>query len=356
LEVVWSRVISVSNYRDGVYSVCASGDRVYAVGFDEYHGLGKKRFRIESFSVKDGKTIAAWTDGRSLPLASFFTCVSYGNRVYAFGATDRFWSMLVFDRMLEVISRVDVDNPHVIPLSSIILDRYPNLYLYVAGTTVPGEGTTAMYVAKVSASDLSIVSSFTADSEGLGAGAYAVAYNNTTKQVVVGGYAKAESGLEWLVTFHNEDLKLDKVVKPGIRGSISGLAVDANGFIYAVDGKRVVKMDPEGKVVASVELPQAMKIYASQDRASPISAYVAVASDSELYLLSSENLSPVSSARLAGEPQMLIAFPGSMDAVYDSIYLAVTQVASNEKWNWVVMALTPRPTRARRFPRIFPVR
>lgn len=349
LEVSWSRLITPSNHRNGAFSVCVSGDRVYAVGFDEYHGSRKMRFRIESLSIGDGKTVSVWTDELAFPFSSLFNCVSYGNRVYAFGATNRFWSILAFNRMLEFISRVNIDKPYLMPFSSIILDRYPNLFLYSAGTTVPVEGTTSMYVVKISAADFSILNSFSTDMNGAGAGAYGMGYNNTTKEIVVGGYAKTDSGLEWLLAFFNENLDLNKIVRPGIRGSIMGLTIDIDGFIYAVDGKIVAKIRPDGKVISTLEIPQASKVYASQDKTSPLAPYVVVVSDSDLYLLSREDLTEVASVKLIKEPQTLISYPGSIDVVHDNVYLALTRLESEDKWNWLVTALTLRPAKVRRF-------
>lgn len=347
MDIVWSRMLSASGYRDGVYSVCVLGGRVYAAGFDELMGAGRKRYRIEALDTASGAPLAAWADESSYPSASLFTCTGLGDRVYAFGATDRFWSILVFDRDLNLVKRVDIDTPYLAPFSAIVSDRY----IYVAGTALTSTSLSALYVMKISADDLTVVKSFTTDVKGSGAGAYAVVYNKQAKQVVIGGFDRSEGAMGWLVAYLSEDLELIRVSRPGVRGSITGLAVDPSGFVYATGKSRVVKLDKEGSTVYSVGSPQGLKIYASQDLASPLGLNIALAGDNEVYVLTSDTLSVVDFVRLSKGPQVLTSFIGSMDADRDNIYLAVTQVVTKDDWNWAVYALRPR---GRRFiPRLF---
>lgn len=341
MDIVWSRVSSASGYRDGVYSVCISGDRVYAVGFDELHGYGRKRYRIEAFRARDGAPVTRWADEKSYLAASLFVCVASDARIYAFGATEDYWSMLVFDRDLNLDRRTDIENPYVIPFSAVLADKY----IYVAGTVVTPTGLTALYAVKISATDFSTVSSFVIDMKGSGAGAYAVSYNSRTKQVVVGGFDRSEGSMNWLIVYLTEDLELTRVVKPGVKGSVTGLAIDHEGFIYSVGKNRIIKLGKEGEIIAVAGTPQAVKIYTSSELKTSIGVNIATATDNEIYMLANDTLSIVDSVRLSRGPQMLTTFIGSMDADNDNIYAALTQIVTKDDWNWAIYALRSRGRR-----------
>lgn len=341
MDIIWSRVSSASSYKDGVFSVCVYGDRVYAVGFDEYCGPGKRRYRVEVYGSRDGTPIARWADEKCYSIASLTACAVAKGNIYVFGATENFWTALAFDRDLNLVKRVDRERPLIVPFSATVLGDY----IYLAGTGYTQHGSTSMYVAKVSPDDLSIVKEFSTDIRGAGAGAYAVTCSRTTKRIVLGGYDRTEGVMNWLVAFLTEDLEPVRFSRPGIRGCIMGLAIDSKDFIYAVSRGKAAKLGREGDVLISSTSLQGVKAYASQDQPQSIGTNVVIALDNEVHVVTSDNLSVVDSARLSKGPQMLTAFPGSMDADANNIYIALTQIVTRDDWNWAIIALRPRTAR-----------
>jgi hypothetical protein len=346
LEVVWSRIVSVSGFRDGVFGVCVAGDRVYAVGFDELHGLGRKRFRLGSYRSSDGTPIASWADEKSYPIASLISCTYVKGYIYAFGVTDKFWSILVFDRDLNLVKRVDIDKPYVTPFSAIVIDNN----LYVVGTAVTGIDVNAVYVARISPDILSIEKTFVTDREGRGAGAYTITYNRVTDRIAIGGYDRVEGSMNWLVVFLTKDLDLIKIVRPSVKGAITGLSTNPEGAMYAVDRGNVIKLGKEGELLLTSTLIQGVKVYSSQIGTSSIGLNAVIALDNNVFYISNDDLSIIDSVRLSRGPQMLTTFVGSMDSDNDKVYLGLTQVVTKDDWNWVVVALRPR---ARRRFRLF---
>uniref|UniRef100_A0A7C2V9Z3 WD40 repeat domain-containing protein n=1 Tax=Ignisphaera aggregans TaxID=334771 RepID=A0A7C2V9Z3_9CREN len=338
MDIVWSRVSSGSGYRDGVFGVCVYEDRVYAAGFDELYGLGRKRFRIEAYSARDGTPLARWADERSHVVASLTSCAVLDGRVYAFGVASGFWSILVFDRDLGLVKRLDVEKPFVVPSAAMVHGGY----VYVAGVAPSASGLSSMFVARLAPDDLSIEKSFSVDMRGFGAGAYAIAFSSDAKRIVVGGFDRVEGSTGWLVVFLTEDLELIKVARPGIRGSITGLAVGADGSIYAVNRSRTARLGKDGEMIASTSAIQGVKVYAHPEEHPVLGSNIVVVSDNEAYLLSGDSLSIVDSVRLSRGPQILTAFTGSMAVDSSNVYVAATQVVTKDDWNWVVMALRPR--------------
>lgn len=336
---------SASGYRDGVHSVCFAEGNVYAVGFDELHGYGKKRYRIESYNAIDGVPLAKWADEKSYNIASLISCTSLGGHIYAFGVSDSFWSILEFDRNLNLVRRTDIDKPYLVPFSAIAIDRY----IYIAGTTLTPQGSTAAYIAMVSPDTLSVYKSFSMGREGREAGAYTIAFNKNTNRFVVGGFDKSEGAMNWLLIFLNRDLELIKIVRTNIKGSITGLAINPEGNIYAVGRSAIAKFSREGEVLTTITSIPGVKVYSAQTPSTPIGPNIVVVSDNDAYMLSSDRLSVVDSTRLSKGPQILTSFLGSMDSDNEKLYVALTQVVTKDDWNWTVMALRPRARRLRFF-------
>ncbi|MEM4717391.1 MAG: hypothetical protein QXE81_01355 [Desulfurococcaceae archaeon] len=351
MEITWSRVLSHSSYKDCVFSLCVSTDRLFVVGSDEHHGPGKMRYRAMAIRAIDGSDISTWVDDKTYPFASLLTCTSYGDIIYALGATNEFWSILVFNRNLELLRRVDIDNPRIIPFSTFTLYKYTDLYLYVAGTSVSADGSTNAYVAKISAMSLAIVGSASITADSISSGACAIGFNNATKQVVIGGFVKTDKGLEWLITFLNEDLKPLKIVKPGIPGSITSISIDPSGYIYAIDYKTLARITPDGRVESTIPLPSPSKIYTTQDKASPLAPYVIVVTENNIRVFSRTDLSEITTIRLFKEPHLIMPYPGSMDSVGDSLYVGLTRAESDTKYSWFILRLAPRSRRFTLFGR-----
>jgi len=334
LSVAWSRVSSPSGFRNVVFSVCVSSGRVFAVGFDESLGYGVGRFRVESYSSRDGKLLASWVDEKGYPLAALTTCTSMGGFIYAVGYTSRFWSIIVFDRDLKIHRRTDFKEPCLAPFSAVIVGKD----LYVAGSNINPGGSTALSVVKVPLDELVVEKAFTESAGGAGAGAYAVVYNSKVNQLAVGGFINSEEELKWLLVLLDKDLENAETIKPGVEGSVLGLAVDTEGSYYAVDGHRLAKLAASGELLKTIEVP-GVKVHASRDEKSPLGRYVTVIAGSEVYVLRNDLTSTVDSAKLMKEPGSLAAVPGSMDSDDGNIYFALTRVVSRDKWDWAVYAL-----------------
>ena len=336
MEVVWVHAPIQSGYRDAAFSVCVSGDVVYAVGFDELLGYGRQRYRVEALTSRDGLPIARWTDEDVHPLATLLSCTTYGDRVYVFGLTHRFWSALIFDRYLKLVRRVDFEKPRFTPFSATVGEGY----VYVAGAELTPAGT-ALRVLKLAPDDLAVVGSYAPNLGSANSGAYAVDYGRTLKQVVVGGFDRIDGVSRWRVEYLTPDLEPVKVVRPDIKGSVTGLSAGADGSVYAVGKTRVVKLGRDGEVVRSVSSPPAVKVYAAQEHAPSLGANVAAAATDEVYVLDGRSLSVVDGARISRGPQVTSMMVGSMAVDSEKIYVAATAVAG-PTWGWIVAALRPR--------------
>ncbi|MEM2025637.1 MAG: hypothetical protein QXW94_05035 [Desulfurococcaceae archaeon] len=339
MEQSWRKELNISKYRDGVYSVCVSGDRVYAVGFDESLGLGIKRYRAEAFNTRNGDRVASWADDQGHHFASLFTCRSSGNYIYAFGATEGFWSAIAFNKDLQVVKRADFENPYLMPFSCLFVDKH----IYIAGTFFGPEVRTSASFVKLNSENLSIINGAEFETDILESGAYALAYSSGNKYIVAGGFTRTRSSIEWYIQLLDENLKFLDTIKPSVKGTITGIAVDLDGFIYAVDGYRVAKLDSKGKLIQSVDKPSGTKILASEGRDSPLSGNIAVASNEGVYLLSRDKLSVVDSWKLSTTgAKALSPLLGSMGFDQSNLYLPLVQIESDTKWNWVVLALKPK--------------
>jgi len=336
LEVVWVYAPSSSSYRDAAFSVCVSGDVVYAVGFDELLGYGRQRYRVEALTSRDGLPIARWTDEDAHPLAALLSCTTYGDRVYVFGLTSRFWSALVFDRYLTLVRRASSESPRFTPFSAVAGEGY----VYVAGAELTPAGTT-LRVLKLAPDDLAVVGSYAPKIGVASSGAYAVDYSKTLKQVVVGGFDKLEGVSKWRIEYLTPDLEPVRVLKPDIRGSVTGLSVSADGSAYAVGRTRVVKLSRDGSVERSVSSPSAVKVYAAKDYVPPLGGNVAAAATDEVYVLDGRSLSVVDVVRISRGPQIASMMVGSMAVDSEKVYVASTAVAGH-MWGWVVAALKPK--------------
>lgn len=347
MKIAWSQTLSFSKYRDLASGLCLGTDRLYIVGSDEHGGPGKMRYRCISMKMTDGTVISEWTDGKTNPFAVLLSCVTLGEAIYALGATNEYWSILVFNKNLELLKRVDIKDPRIIPFSAFTLHRYPNIYLYTGGIQISSDGFPKMHVAKISATNLDIVDSTTIDAGGLESGAYAAIYVNASKQIVVGGYVKTEKGIEWLLALLTEDLKPVKIVKPGFPGSITGLAADQDGNVYAIDNKRIAKISPDGRVVSTLNLSNPVKVYATQDKSSPLAPYILTITENALHLIPRDDFSKIVTLKLVKENQLLVPYTGPVDSVNDSLYFALTRLEPDGKLNWYVTKITIEPKKIR---------
>ncbi|MEM0099717.1 MAG: hypothetical protein QXV54_02935 [Desulfurococcaceae archaeon] len=346
MSIDWSRVYSASGFRDGVFSVCASSGMVYAVGFDEVPGPGLMRYRVESYRASSGERAGAWSDEKGYPYATLSSCSVLGDKLYVAGATSGFWSILEFNKDLKLGRRADFNEPCFNPFSMIALDNY----LYLAGVLIENGYGKSIYVAKIDLSDLIMVKSREIKLNSSSTGAYVIEYDVKTNQLVLGGFTESNGEPEWLILYLSRELEPLKYLRPGFRNAITGLAVDYDGYIYAVDGARVVKLTVDGKVLAVSDNTPGVKIYAEKSKASPLRQYVIVASNDSIYILASRDLKTIASLKLPSE-KPLQANPGRISSESNHVYLALTQIASRNNWNWAVYALGIKPQGL--FARIF---
>lgn len=341
MSIAWSRVSSVSGFRDGVFGVCVSSGRVFAVGFDEVLGLGLTRYRVEAYSVNKGETLAVWADSEGYSQATLLTCSASSGGLYVAGATGKFWSILLLDKNLNLARRVDYSEPYFLPFSMVSVDDY----LYIAGSTVKPSGSRSVLVVKVDARDLKIVESREVSLNNADSGAYSIAYDGKTSQLVVGGFVEIGEGFEWLILFMDRDLESKITLKPGFKGVVTSLTVDYDGYIYVADGSRVVKLSEKGEaLVVNNDVP-GVKVKAPWSKNTLLESNIAVASSSKLYLLSKDTLKITRSIKYSNSNQLVVNNIGSIDLDNEKLYVALTQVTERNKWNWVIVALNLKEKR-----------
>lgn len=331
LGVVWSKISNPSAFRNGAFSVCFSNGRVFVVGFDEGLGLGAMRYRAELYSSISGERIGAWSDKIGYSYASLLSCSVFNDKLYAIGVSNDFWSILEFDNSLNLANRVDFKEPGFTPFSIVASSKF----IYVSGVLIKENHRKVGYVVRVNPGDLTITNSIEVTVDKADCGIYASDYNEKTSQLVLGGFYEVDNNLEWPIAFLGKDLELVKVLTPGFKGPITGLAIDYDGFIYVVDGVRVAKLTSEGEIVAVNESAYGVRICASNDKRSPIKQYVIVVSSGDLHIMKSADLKTITSLRLPDKPSLLTTI-GTLASENDSVYVALTQVFTRSNWNWVV--------------------
>ncbi|MCI4436794.1 MAG: hypothetical protein JHC33_08320 [Ignisphaera sp.] len=342
-RVIWASARNPSPYRDAVYSCCLLGDVVYVVGLDESSGLGAQRYRIESRSASDGGVLNTWRDDKVHHFASLFDCISLKDKVYAVGATERFWSILVFDRELGLIQRKDFEKPRFIPYS---MDTDGKL-LYIAGVEI-GENTTSIHVEAISPDDLSQVGVYISNPRGRGAGAYTILYDSETERLLVGGYDNIDGFRSFRTEMLSTELSLVAVIRPGIRGAVTSLSGRLRDTIYIGGKAGIARVNVDGTVLSTNIHATGTKIlYSTQP---PVEGRVVVVTDNNLYVLD-EGLTQLDTIRLARGTEVLAATIGKMVADTRAVYIAMTQMLTDVDWGWSILAVDPRPRRFRFFGR-----
>ena len=322
------------SFRCGVLSVCLCDNRLVVAGFDEYRGRGRMRFRVGVFDVRDSMHVALWTDTVTYPIATLTSCLCDENYLYAIGVTSKFWSIILLDkRDFTVTHRVDFEDPYITPLS-LVKHRE---FLYVAGTQIiPGKPLVS-HVAMISTRDFKVTKSYTPSISEFETGVNSIVFNEKTGELIVGGYYKCErSGLEWLLVFLSEDLRELRVVKPGFKGVILSLAVDAEGSIYAVDNSRLVKFTSRGELIRQVNVPSVLRVFASQNSKSIFGSHVAVLASREILLFNTD-LNKVDSISIPGI-QVYIPEMTAITGDMDTVFTVLTTITSPTTWQWQVTA------------------
>ncbi|MEM0026491.1 MAG: hypothetical protein QXT53_00960 [Ignisphaera sp.] len=344
--VVWSVSSNPSGYRDGAYSCCVFGDILFVVGFDEVGGFGRQRYRVESRRVSDGSSTGVWVDDRVYGFASLFSCAVVRGGVVVVGATDRFWSLVVFDKNLSVVARRDFESSRFIPYS---VDSDGDV-VFVGGVEFVGERGYAIHVEALSADDLSHIGFYTSSPMERNAAAYSVVYNPMTKGVVVGGFDEADGFRRWRIEMLSRDLSLSRVVRPDVHGSVTGLAVGSQGFVYAVGRGGVAKIDRNGEAASLTKAVSGAQIVASPSDSKPIGRYVGVVSDKNFHVLD-KSLKLVDSAGLVRGAEITFVGQGKPAMDSERVYIVANTIATDVDWGWRILALNPSPSIFRRIIR-----
>ena len=343
VSIVWSVSSNPSIYRDGAYSCCVLEDTLFVIGFDETSGLGKQRYRIETRRISDGSLISRWSDDKAYSFASLFSCVVVKNKVVVVGATESSWSVVAFDKKLNVVARKDFEKPRFIPYS---VDSDGDIVL-VGGVELVGEKGYAIRVEALSADDLSPIGFYTSNPMGKNAGAYSIIYNPVAKNVIVGGFDELDGARRWRVEILSRDLSLARIARPDLNGSVTGLAVDSQGFVYAVGRGGMAKIDRNGGVVSATRVVSGAQVIASPSDSRPIGRYIGVVSDNGFYLLD-KNLGMVDRAIFAREAEATFVAQGRPAMDSEKIYIAASTIVTDIDWGWRIVALNPSPSMFRR--------
>jgi len=342
-RVSWASLSNPSPYRDAAYSTCVLRDVVYVAGFDEVLGFGRQRYRIEARSVRSGVVVGRWVDEKGYSFASLYSCAALKDRVFAVGATEVFWSVIAFDKGLNIVLRRDFEKPRFIPYSIAVSGDM----LFVAGAELLPGGGYAMHVEAVSIDDLTPLARYSSNPRQMGAAAYATLYNTFTGQLVVGGFDNAEGYRSWRIEVLSKDLSLQIISKPQLRGAITALAMNPGGYIYAVGRNGVAKVNRDGGVASMNTGIGGCKALASPTE-SPLESRIAIISDDTLHIVD-ENLKIVESLRIARGTEILTAMHGGISFDKENMFIALTQITTDIDWNWSIIAVNPRPRRFKFF-------
>ena len=342
IRVEWLSTSNPGPYRDSAYSCCVLGDTLYVVGFDEANGFGVQRYRVEARRVRDGSLKRVWVDEKAHRFASLFTCVTLGNRIYVAGATDSFWSIIAFDEELNAVARRDFDKPRFIPYSMDTDGRV----IYVAGAEIAGESY-AIHVEALSPDDLTPVATYTSNPMGRGAAAYSIAYDYVTNRVVLGGFDNVDGYRRWRIEILDKDLSLIRVCRPDVAGSVTGVAIGLNNAVYAVGRNAVAKLDIDG-VVQKIDRARGGSRVVSSSGSPPLGRRVAIATDNNIYIMD-ENLNLVDATRLPRGAEIIAVTQGRIAYDNKKLYIAATQIISDNDWAWAIAAVNPSPKRFRLF-------
>lgn len=326
-------------YRDAAYSCCVVEDTVFAIGFDEVGGVGRQRYRVEARSARDGSSMGRWFDTSVYSFASLMACTVVRGNVVAVGATDKFWSVIVFDKKLNIVTRKDFEKPRFMPFS---VDTDGDI-IFVAGVETAGEKGYAIRLEALSADDLSTIGFYTSNPMGKNAAAYSVAYNPVTKHIVIGGFDNVDGFRRWRIEILTRDLSISRIARPDVRGSVTGVAIGPQGLVYAVGRGGVAKIDRDGSIASLTRSPGGLQIIASHSAAPPILRNIGVVSDNTFYLLD-ENLRPLEITRLVMGTETTFLSHGRPAMDSTKIYIAANSIITDVDWGWRIVAVNPAPS------------
>lgn len=341
MPIEWSRFLKLSEYRDYAYGMCAFEDKLFIVGMDEARGLGRMRYRIYVLSTDDGTKISEWGDDSSYSYAMLTSCSSIGGYLYVTGVTSKFWSAMVFDRYMRLVLRRDYIDPRVVPQTILSTERGPER-IYVAGTELSRDKTTSIYIIELAKENLEVANSLPIKINGASCGCYSGEYNPATDEIVLGGYVKTDEGLEWLLVYIDKDLKSTRTYMPGIKGSIISITIDDEGYIYAVDGINMAKIDPAGRILTRTTIPSALSVKYMRDKTTERSSRVAVISGNEIILLNKDTLREFNRMYYIEEGASYIILSSTMTTVGNNIYIASTIAETFKRYGLYISKLSFR--------------
>ncbi|ADM28482.1 hypothetical protein Igag_1685 [Ignisphaera aggregans DSM 17230] len=344
VSIIWSVSSNPSRYRDGVSGICLLGDNIYVVGFSEPVSLGVQRYRVESRRKSDGSIINSWISDESYRYGSLYSCIAMGSRIYVAGASIGFWDLYEFSPELGLIDHRRFEESFI-PFSMASNGRD----IYIAGTYI-GEVYEARVI-RISTPGLEISAIYRSLSKP--SSFYGVVYSESSKRVVVGGYDSADGFQKWRIEFLSPELEVERVIRPDVRGCITGVSVGIDGDIYVVGRMGVMRLSGGGRIIAENRRIGGIEIYTPKTLGTSLGDNIAVIDHNTIHILDRNNLETRETIRIARGLE-IIAFPYN-SPVYDGTYLYVagTESSSPENWNWIIMAIDPRPRRIPiRMPRI----
>jgi len=190
--------------------------------------------------------ITTWSRGNGW----FINCIAVGDKLYVVGYVkdgDEYYKIYVFDRNLNVLNRVQVNNAG---LRDII---YQDGYFYIGGykwENIGGQYRQVWYIEKRT-SDLSLVAykeiydtnweRSTVDNVGV---------NPVTGDVWAVGYYTVGGVWHPLVAILDKDLNLKRRVQlPGYTGFFGGICFDSEGNAYVGGNNTTIKFDKNGNYI-----------------------------------------------------------------------------------------------------------
>jgi len=337
VSTIWSVSSNPSRYRDGVSGICLLGNNIYVVGFSETISLGVQRYRVESRRKSDGSIINSWISDESYRYGSLYSCIAMGSKIYVAGASIGFWNLYEFSPELGLIDHRRFEESFI-PFSMAFNGRD----IYIAGVYTSEEEAR---IIKVSADDLGIRAVYRSLKKP--SMFYSIAYNEMSRRIVAVGCDSSDGFYRWRIEVLTPELDLVRVIRPDFRGCATGISIDINGDIYIVGRRGILKLSEEGRTIAENRRLGGVEIYAPRQTGTSLGSNIVVIDHNTIHILDNTKLRIRESIRIARGLEAIAFSHNSL--VYDGtyLYIAGTESSSPEDWNWIIMAIDPRPRRIR---------
>ncbi|WP_193322783.1 hypothetical protein [Pyrobaculum calidifontis] len=239
-QIKWAKHINPTSGIDKGYGTCLFGNYLVIVG-----RAGDSPF-LALLDRESGEVVKMWSRGSGW----FINCIAVGDSLYAAGYVeerDEYYQIYVFDRNLNVINRVQVNNAG---LRDII---YWDGYFYIGGYVwkdFGGQYKPVWYIEK-RAPDLSLVAYREIyDANWEDSDVYNVGVNPVTGDVWAVGYYTVGGVERPLVAILDKNLNLKRLIQlPGYTGFFGGICFDREGNAYVSGNRTTVKYDKSGNYI-----------------------------------------------------------------------------------------------------------